>query len=67
MKPIGPSNKELPTKTAWYWLKARKLPVKIEQMPAGTLIVTEPSYITHSVRLYGRVSGSDQKGDLEGR
>jgi putative resolvase len=41
--------------------------VKMEQLPTGTVIVTEstPVVAVAAVGLYARVSSSDQKGDLE--
>ena len=53
-------------KTAWRWFRAGTLPVKADQHPGGTIIVHEDSgEKTGYVALYARVSGSDQKGDLE--
>ena len=52
-------------KTAWKWWKAGKLPVEIEQMPTGTLIVKEQKTAAGSAALYARVSGNDQKKDLD--
>lgn len=53
-------------RTAWRWFHAGELPVSAQQYPSGTIIVhdapTEPS---PAVALYARVSGSDQRGDLE--
>lgn len=55
-------------RTAWRWFKSGKLPpgVKMEQLPSGTVIVTEAAAPPVSgVGLYARVSSSDQKNDLE--
>lgn len=53
-------------KTAWRWFHAGTLPVRAEQHPGGTIIVREGSdEMSGHVALYARVSGSDQKGDLE--
>ena len=55
-------------KTAWRWFKSGNLPlgVKMEQLPSGTVIVTEAMATPASaVGLYARVSSSDQKNDLE--
>lgn len=51
--------------TAWKWWRAGKLPVAVEQMPTGTLIVKEQEIAPGSVALYARVSGHDQKKDLD--
>ena len=58
--------------TAWRWFKSGKFPpgVTMEQMPTGTVIVTESSsQVTAStgvtVALYARVSSSDQRNDLD--
>jgi predicted site-specific integrase-resolvase len=53
-------------KTAWRWFHAGTLPVQAEQHPGGTIIVHEGgNQTTEQVALYARVSGSDQKSDLE--
>jgi putative resolvase len=52
---------------AWKWWKAGKLPVEAEQMPTGTIIVKEQKTAEGSVALYARVSGHDQKKDLDGQ
>jgi putative resolvase len=52
---------------AWKWWKAGKLPVEAEQMPTGTIIVKERKTAQGSVALYARVSGHDQKKDLDGQ
>lgn len=58
--------------TAWRWFKSGKFPpgVTMEQMPTGTVIVTELSSPTAlspgmTVALYARASSSDQKNDLD--
>ncbi len=50
--------------TAWRWFKAGKLPVPARQLPSGTILVEEPQAQGKTV-LYARVSGHDQKADLE--
>jgi predicted site-specific integrase-resolvase len=52
-------------RTAWRWFKENKLPVSVEQMPSGTILVKEPSSPAEQVAVYARVSSSDQKHDLE--
>lgn len=42
-----------------------RLPVPSEQLATGTVIVLVPEKTTEGVGLYARVSGSDQKGDLD--
>ena len=54
-------------KTAWKWWRDGKLPVEIEQMPTGTLIVKEQKTASGSAALYARVSSHDQKKDLDGQ
>ena len=59
--------------TAWRWFKTGKFPsgITMEQMPTGTIIVTEaPTFSAvplpgMAVYLYARVSTSDRKGDLD--
>jgi putative resolvase len=46
--------------------KAGTLPVPAEQLATGTIIVHPPSApVERGVALYARVSGGDQKADLE--
>ena len=52
-------------KTAWKWWKAGKLPVEVQQMPTGTLIVKEQNTAPGSAALYARVSSNDQRKDLD--
>src|ERR1039458_9517780 len=53
-------------KTAWRMWKAGRLPVPAEQLATGTVIVHSPASSTETgVALYARVSGADQKSDLE--
>jgi putative resolvase len=52
-------------RTAWNWWQQGKLPVDIEQMPSGTLIIKERKEVAGAVVLYARVSSSDQKNDLD--
>jgi predicted site-specific integrase-resolvase len=54
-------------KTAWNWWKEGRLPVDIEQMPSGTLMVKEQKTASGSAALYARVSSHDQKKDLDGQ
>jgi predicted site-specific integrase-resolvase len=59
--------------TAWRWFKTGKFPsgITMEQMPTGTIIVTEaPSssevpFPGMAVYLYARVSTPDRKSDLD--
>ena len=50
--------------TAWNWWHKGKLPVEAKQMPTGTIIVKEKETVIEAVALYARVSGHDQKNDL---
>ena len=52
-------------KTAWRWWKAGTMPVPVEQLPSGTVIVHESKVISGGVALYARVSSADQKTDLD--
>jgi predicted site-specific integrase-resolvase len=52
--------------TAWRMWKAGLLPVPAEQLATGTVIVHAPTApVASGVALYARVSGGDQKADLE--
>jgi len=51
-------------KTAWRLWKAGKLPVHATQLATGTVVIHEVKPIT-GVALYARVSGHDQKADLD--
>ena len=51
--------------TAWNWWRDGKLPVEVEQMPTGTLIVKEQETVAGSAALYARVSSHDQEKDLD--
>ncbi len=56
--------------TALRWFHAGKLPVPAEQLPTGTILVYPPEKpeipeSNSSVVIYCRVSGHDQKEDLE--
>lgn len=52
--------------TAWRMWDAGTLPVPAYQLPTGTVIVQTPSSAPEDgVALYARVSGSDQKADLD--
>ena len=54
-------------RTAWQYFKDGKLPVKATQLPSGTVIIeeSEDSSVINKVAVYARVSGSDQKKDLD--
>lgn len=52
-------------RTAWRWFRNGQLPVPAEQLPSGTIIVHEPTEREGRVAVYARVSGSDQKADLD--
>ena len=53
-------------KTAWRWWKAGQLPVPVEQMPSGTIVIRDIARTEETVAaLYARVSSSDQKNNLE--
>ena len=52
-------------KTAWRWWKAGTMPVPVEQLASGTVIVHEQKVISGGVALYARVSSADQKADLD--
>ena len=54
--------------TAWLWVKRGKMPVPFLRTPTGTIIVQAASPdgpASGQVVLYARVSGSNQKGDLD--
>lgn len=51
--------------TAWRLFRAGKLPVRATQLATGTILVHPEKPSAGSVALYARVSGSDQRGDLE--
>jgi predicted site-specific integrase-resolvase len=53
-------------KTAWRMWRDGKLPIPAEQLATGTVIVHPPEApVVDAVALYARVSGADQKADLE--
>ena len=52
-------------KTAWRWWRDGTLPVHVEQMASGTVIVHDAEQKAGTVALYARVSSSDQKNDLD--
>lgn len=53
-------------KTAWRMWRDGKLPIPAEQLATGTVIVHPPEApAVDAVALYARVSGADQKADLE--
>lgn len=45
--------------------KAGTLPVQAEQLATGTIIIKQPVEASRGVALYARVSGADQKSDLD--
>lgn len=53
-------------RTALTWVREKKMPVPIERTPGGHIRVLDeqPSQSLKRIVLYGRVSSSDQKGDL---
>jgi predicted site-specific integrase-resolvase len=52
--------------TAWRWFHNGTLPVPAQQLATGTIIVYPPDAIKDAgVAIYARVSGSDQKADLD--
>ncbi len=54
-------------KTAWRWFRDGQLPCPSEQIGTGTILVypNEHEQSSNKVTIYGRVSSSDQKDDLE--
>lgn len=56
-------------KTAWRWWKAGTMPVPVEQLTSGTIIVHPAKSVANNsfgnVALYARVSSADQKADLD--
>ncbi len=52
-------------KTAYRLYRSGKFPRPTEQLPTGTILVHELPTKTNNAVLYGRVSSSDQKNDLE--
>lgn len=53
-------------KTAHRWFQKGALPVPSEQLSTGTILVHPPKEAPHRhVVLYARVSGSDQRADLD--
>ncbi len=54
-------------KTAYRWFKDNKLPVSVEQMPSGAIIINENLKSNNKKKyvIYARVSSHDQKKDLE--
>lgn len=51
--------------TAWRLFRAGKLPVRATQLETGTILVHPEPIAKGGVALYARVSGSDQRADLE--
>lgn len=52
-------------RTAWRWFKEGNLPVPVEQMPNGTILIKDTTAELNHVAIYARVSSSDQKSDLD--
>ncbi|HDN25666.1 MAG TPA: IS607 family transposase [Thioploca sp.] len=53
-------------KTAWRWFDEGKLPVPVEQMATGTLLVKTSGYKKNKdCVVYVRVSSGDQKSDID--
>lgn len=55
-------------RTAWRWYKEGKLPVPAEKTPSGTILVRADEHKNSTGGknvIYARVSGSDQKKDLD--
>jgi putative resolvase len=51
--------------TAWRLFRDGNLPVRATQLATGTILVHPEKAIPGGVALYARVSGSDQRADLE--
>lgn len=51
--------------TAWRLFRSGKLPVRATQLETGTILVHPEPVAKGGVALYARVSGSDQRADLE--
>jgi predicted site-specific integrase-resolvase len=58
-------HKGISYKTAWRMWRDGRLPVHAEQLPTGTVVIHLPAEEAGAVALYARVSGADQKADLE--
>ena len=52
---------------AWRMYRDGKLPVPVEQLQTGTIIVKPPKEEPAGVAVYARVSSSDQRSDLDGQ
>jgi len=52
-------------KTAYCWFRQGILPVPSRQLPTGTILVEPTQAVSSGVALYGRVSSTDQKADLD--
>src|SRR3989442_14117425 len=50
-------------KTAWRWRKAGTMPVPVEQLPSGTVIVHESKAISSGVGRLRRVFNRDREKD----
>ncbi len=52
---------------AWRMYRDGKLPVPVEKLPTGTIIVKPPKAAPTGVAVYARVSSSDQRSELDGQ
>ena len=55
----------VPYKTAWRWVRQGWMPVPVERMPTGTILVREPEPAAGGAALYARVASPDQQPDLD--
>lgn len=58
-------SKGLTYRTAWRMWKLGQMPVRVEQLPTGTLVVHVEDATPTGVALYARVSSRDQEPDLD--
>lgn len=55
-------------RAAYNWFRTGRLPVPVRQLPSGTILVDDtPPLPVKSVAIYARVSGHDQKHQLDGQ
>jgi len=59
------NSKGISYRSAWRMWKAGRMPVPVEQLPTGTLVVHSADQMPSGVALYARVSSADQKNDLD--
>jgi predicted site-specific integrase-resolvase len=52
---------------AWRMYRDGKLPVPVEPLPTGTIMVKPPKEGPTGVAVYARVSSADQRSDLDGQ